>query len=296
MLRDARRTPVRFPVSLGWVVCCLLLAPTSWGWAALCDAPASRSSEAPLSVAPPQKSAEAPQRPDAARVGEENEEIRAQLTPRQRTVIGAEIPAKIVRINVAEGEAFTQGKVLVEFDCTLFQTRLRKAVAEVDAASKRVEVHSRLMELGSLSPLELELDQLELARNVAEVETQRAMVHRCRIYAPFAGHVISLQAQPFQYVTEGQHLLDILNNADLELAMIVPSRWLPRLTPGAAFTVHIDETGRDYPARVVRPVPQVDAVSQSIKVIARLDGHFPELISGMNGRIRFPADMGVTKP
>ncbi len=230
------------------------------------------------------------------RGGDGGGEIRAQLTPRQRTTIGAEITAKIQRLHVAEGEKFTLGDLLVEFDCSLFQTRLRKAVAEVEAARKRVEVHARLMELGSFSPLDLELDRLELARGIAEVSTQQAMVSRCRIHAPFSGHVVAVQAQAHQYVTEGQHLLEILNNADLELAMIVPSRWLPRLQPGMPFTVHIDETGRDYPARVVRPVPQVEAVSQSVKVIARLDGRFPELVSGMNGRVHFPDPTGKPKP
>ncbi|MBF0134780.1 MAG: HlyD family efflux transporter periplasmic adaptor subunit [Magnetococcales bacterium] len=277
---------VRGGLRLGWLVCCLLLPPVVPVWSAP-SAPSVTSSREKIPV---------PVETGSDGIDRGTEEIRAQLTSRQRTVLGAEITAKIQRIHVTEGEAFPRGRLLVEFDCTLFHTRLQKALAEVHAAQKRVEVHTRLMELGSLSPLELELDQAELARNTAEVTTQKIMVDRCLVRAPFPGQVIALQAQPFQYMTEGQHLLEILNNADLELAMIVPSRWLSRLLPGTPLTVHIDETGRNYPARVVRPIPQVEAVSQSIKVIGRLDGQFPELISGMNGRVIFPETTGKSRP
>ncbi|MBF0153009.1 MAG: efflux RND transporter periplasmic adaptor subunit [Magnetococcales bacterium] len=325
MPRNASHIGCRIGPRLGWVACFLLLIPAPSVGSTQPEAPTAPQSGTPTPPKPPtatptstktqsgapipqksQTGLPAPAKPSSEvhtlpkyepdRTTDETEEIRAQLTPRQKTVIGAEITAKIQHIHVAEGESFTQGKVLIEFDCSLLQTRLRKAAAEVEASRKRVEVHARLMELGSLSPLELELDRLELARNIAEVTTHQTMVNRCRIRAPFPGHVITMQAQPFQYVTEGQHLLEILNNAELELALIVPSRWLPRLSPGMPFTVHIDETGRDYPALVVRPVPQVEAVSQSIKVIARLDGRFPELISGMNGRVHFPELSKKSKP
>jgi hypothetical protein len=54
---------------------------------------------------------------------------------------------------------------------------------------------------------------------------------------------------------------------------------------GGVFRVAIDETGKTYPARFVRKGARVDPVSQSIKVTGTVDGQFPELITGMSGRL-----------
>ena len=51
-----------------------------------------------------------------------------------------------------------------------------------------------------------------------------------------------------QYAQPGQPLLDIIDDTALELEFLVPSRWL--VSPGAAFQVRIDETGKTYPAQV----------------------------------------------
>jgi hypothetical protein len=75
----------------------------------------------------------------------------------------------------------------------------------------------------------------------------------------------------------------------LELEFIVPSRWLAWLTPGTGFQVAIDETGKTYPAKVMRTGARVDPVSQSVKIAAAIDGKFNELIAGMSGRVLMAA-------
>ena len=86
-----------------------------------------------------------------------------------------------------------------------------------------------------------------------------------------------------QFVSEGQPLLEILDPSELELEFIVPSRWLPWFVPGHAFSVHIDETQKAYPARLVRLSGKVDAVTQSIKAYARFETPDADLLPGMSG-------------
>ena len=79
-------------------------------------------------------------------------------------------------------------------------------------------------------------------------------------------------------------MLDILDDRALEIELIAPSRWLGWLKPGTTFQLHVDETGRDYPARIMRLGGRVDPVSQSIKVIGEIIAAAPELMAGMSGR------------
>lgn len=215
----------------------------------------------------------------------DRQEIRAQLSPRRYTTISSEVGAKISRISVAEGGRFRAGQVLVALDCSLQQAQLQKAKAVLVAAEHTYRANQRLEELRSVGKVELDVSQAEVAKAKADVASSSVTNAKCSISAPFAGRVAEQKAREQQYVQPGQPLLDILDDSVLELEFIVPSRWLVWLRPGHAFQVTIDETGKSYPARVQRIGARIDPVSQSVKLSAAIAGKFPELISGMSGRV-----------
>ncbi len=213
------------------------------------------------------------------------QDIRAQLMPRRFTTIAAEIGAKINSITVQEGGAFKAGQELVIFDCSLQQSQLEKAQAELDAAEQTLKSNVRLAELNSVGQLELDLSKSSVGRARAELSMHQVILNKCTITAPFSGRVAEQKAREQQFVQPGQAMLDILDDSVLELEFLVPSHWLSWLKIGGAFRVAIDETNRTYPARFVRKGARVDPVSQSIKVTGAVDGRFPELITGMSGRL-----------
>ncbi len=215
----------------------------------------------------------------------EQREIRAQLAPQRYATLAAEIGARISRLPVPEAGAFKQGETLVQFDCALQQAQIGKARAALAAAEKVWQANRRLAELDSVGRLELETSEAEVHKARAEVAAGNAVLDKCRVAAPYAGRVAEQRAREEQYVQPGQPLLDIIDNSALELEFIVPSRWLAWLKAGSGFDVHIDETGRTYPAKVQRIGARVDPVSQSIKLNAVIDGHFPELVAGMSGQV-----------
>ncbi len=231
-----------------------------------------------------------------AKAGLEQRELRAQLLPRRYTTLAAEIAAKVQRLSVQEGAAFRQGQVLVSFDCTLPQTQLDRAKASLNGATKTWEANTRLVELNAIGKVELELSEAELNKNRAEVAATAAILSKCRIIAPFSGRVAEQKVREQQFVQAGQTLLEIIDDSVLELEFIVPSKWLAWLKVGYGFTVIIDETTKTYPAKVLRIGARVDPISQSVKLVAAIDGKFPELIAGMSGHVKLlPPDASVSK-
>jgi membrane fusion protein (multidrug efflux system) len=212
-------------------------------------------------------------------------EIRAQLAPRRYTTVAAEIGAKITRLPVAEGSAFKQGQVLVQFDCSLQQAQLARAQAALMAADTNWRGNQKLAELHSVGTVELEMSKAETLKAQAEVAANRALLGKCQVSAPYAGRVAEQKVREQQYVQPGQALLEILDDSTLELEFIVPSRWLVWLRNGSTFQVSIDETGKTYPAKVQRIGARVDPVTQSIKLNAVIDGRFAELMAGMSGKV-----------
>lgn len=235
---------------------------------------------------PTPPAAPTPMAPSAApRSAIEKQDIRAQLAPRRYTTLAAEVGAKINRIEVPEGARFRAGQTLIVFDCSLQQAQLQKVKAALAAADQTYSANKRLAELNSVSKLELEVSQAEANKARADVSYMNISLDKCRIPAPFNGRVAEQRAREQQYVQPGQALLDILDDSVLELDFIVPSKWLVWLKPNQKFNVAIDETGKNYPAKILRIGARVDPVSQSVKLTAAIDGQFDELMAGMSGKV-----------
>jgi membrane fusion protein (multidrug efflux system) len=214
--------------------------------------------------------------------------IRTQLSSRNAVTISAELAARISSLPLREGDAFRAGQMLVSFDCSLYHSQLRKAEAATEAAQAMVRSNQRLAELNSIGKFEVEQAQAKLKEAQAEVAGTRTLVNRCAIAAPFTGRVAKRHVATHQYVAPGNPLLDILETGQLELQMIVPSKWLVWLKPGATFTVEVEELGKSYPAKVQRLGAQIDPVSQSVAVFGVMDGNQPGLLPGMSGWALFP--------
>jgi RND family efflux transporter MFP subunit len=223
--------------------------------------------------------------PQAARAWNEGQAIRAQLSPRRFTSLSAELGARVNRIAVREGESFKQGQVLIELDCSLQQAQLQKAQATLSGAEKTLSANERLADLRSVGQIEIETSQAEVEKARADVSLMKTTLSKCAVHAPFSGRVAEQKIREQQYVQPGQIIIDLIDDSSLELEFIVPSKWLVWLRNGSALKVSIDETGKAYPAKVLRLGARVDPVSQSIKVVAVIDGRFPDLMAGMSGNI-----------
>lgn len=219
-------------------------------------------------------------------VATEQRDIRAQLTARRFTTLAAEVGAKISHLPLPEGSRFKSGQTLVKFDCSLQQTQLTKSQAALAGATATWNANKRLLELNSIGKVELDVSEAEVHKSAAEVASMKAILGKCSIAAPYSGFISEQKVREQQYVQAGQILMEIIDDSALELEFIAPSRWLAWLRTGAVFKMLVDETGRSYPAKVLRLGGKVDPVSQSIKVTAIIDGKFPELLTGMSGRIQ----------
>ncbi|HZW21126.1 efflux RND transporter periplasmic adaptor subunit, partial [Noviherbaspirillum sp.] len=159
-------------------------------------------------------------------------------------------------------------------------------------AERTFVANKRLNELNSIGKVELDVSESEVSKARAEVSLMTVSLEKCQVAAPFAGRVAEQRVREQQYVQPGQPLLDIIDDSVLELEFIVPSHWLAWLKPGYAFQVRIDETGKSYPAKVLRLGARVDPVSQSVKTVAAIDGNFRELMAGMSGKVTVAAPTG----
>lgn len=214
--------------------------------------------------------------------------IRVLLSPEVETLLSAQMLGRIAAVNGTLGSHVARGKVLLSFDCSEPQARLRMAEAENNAARESLEVKQRLRKLEAAGDTEVLLAQAEADRTRAAIALTQVQLSQCSVKAPFSGHIVKLHVKAHQGVNVGMPLLEMVSDGPLKLRLNVPSRWLRELKVGTPFEVAIDETGKTYPAKVTAINARVDAVAQSIEMEARIDGKHPHLLAGMSGIARFP--------
>lgn len=212
--------------------------------------------------------------------------VRGLLLSKQRAVLSSEMNGKVNTIAVQTGEHFKKGDKLIGFSCGLQRARLAQAQAAHKGAGKTLGNRQRLQKLGSVSQLELDLAQVELAQAEAELTLRRIEVGYCTVRAPFGGRVVAVHVRPHESVTYNDELLEIVNNKELEVDLVAPSGWLRWLQSGTPLQMKVDEIGQTYAGEVVTVGGVVEPVSQTVRVRGRLLETPAELIAGMSGEVR----------
>lgn len=209
--------------------------------------------------------------------------LKAQLIAGRYTVIASGISSQVKVVNARDGELIKPGRLLVSLDCEALQASFSIAKAHISAASARYKSLSRLEQLNSASPLEVQLAAAEKAMAEGELAAVRAQIKYCDIKAPYQARVVARMVQPYQFVEPGTKLLQIYDPRSLEVQFVAPSSRLKSLQGKLPFSIYIDELGLNLTGTIVRVGGKVDPVSQTVQVYGELDSHPDQLLEGMSG-------------
>lgn len=214
-------------------------------------------------------------------------EARGVLRAVNQAVISSELNAKVTEMLFREGDSFHKGDTLVRFDCSVYQAQQAASQAAAKAAQEDLAQNQQLGEMKSVGRHAIALSAAHLAQAQAESQVYQIQASRCRILAPFDGQVVSRKIQNFEYVSQGTPLLEIVDNRNLEIHLLVPSKWLTTIKPGHRFIFTPDETGTPLNAEVLRIGARIDESSQTLTLIGRVLNPDKTLLAGMSGNARF---------
>ena len=214
-------------------------------------------------------------------------EARGVLRARDQALLSSELAGRILELPFREGERFSQGAMLVRFDCSAYQAQLNAAQAAGRAAREELAHKKQLAALNSVGRFEVSLAEARQAQAQAEAQVYQVQVKRCNIVAPFDGQVVQRRAQPHESVAAGTPLLEVVDNRSLEVHLLVPSSWLGKLAPGQTFNFTPDETGQPLVATVKRLGARIDEGSQTLLLIGELSQPGTGLLTGMSGSAHF---------
>lgn len=218
-------------------------------------------------------------RPPAPEAG-----IGVQVVARLDAVIGAPMAGRLQEFALRDGDRFQSGQIVARFACAQVEGVVARSKATLGKKQRQLDISAKLRQLGTNNAAEYQLAASEVAEAQADLVIADANAESCVVHAPFGGRVGNVMARNFEWVAVGAPLLELVSEQELELELILPSRWLAWLRVGTVFAAHIQETGQTYQAAIVRLSGKVDSVSQSVKAYARISGAAPGLLPGMSGQ------------
>ncbi|MCP4898119.1 MAG: efflux RND transporter periplasmic adaptor subunit [bacterium] len=246
------------------------------------------------------------------------------VTPRRRATVSAKITGKLIEVLIEEGFIVEKDQVLARMDSLDADTVLNTARAELDVAGARaseLEVElvdanrslrrvSRLFADGVASQDDLDGAETRVARVEAgierarrEVDASAARVAEARrhvenhvIRAPFAGVVVSKDAQPGEMVSPVSAgggftrtgIATIVDMSSLEIEVDVNESYIARVEPGQRVDAVLDAyPAWHIPASVITVIPTADRQKATVRVRIAFDELDPRILPDMGVRVGF---------
>jgi len=246
------------------------------------------------------------------------------VTPRRRATVAAKITGRVVKMNAEEGMQVQEGQVLAVLDESDARTRLVSAQADRDAtwaaladlqvnlanADRELRRTQELEKAGVSSP-----QALDLARTTADsyrariqstdeqvraadarIKVAKQDLDNCTVRAPFAGVVVSKDAQVGEMVSPvsaggGFTRTGIATIVDMnsnEIEVDVNESYIARVEPGQPVTSVLDAyPDWKIPSHVRTVIPTADRQKATVKVRISFDKLDPRILPDMGVKVTF---------
>lgn len=212
-------------------------------------------------------------------------DIEGVLVPQSSTVISSSRDGQIAKINFDNGDMFQKGDILIEYDCSDVKAELEAAEAEKTLTGKRSSRNNKLFKLDIISDIEDLGFKTEDIKASAQAKIIEHRMEQCYIRAAYDGRVTNRLANEHEFTRTDRVLMEVASLDDLELEFLVPSIWLRWVNVDAPISITVNETAESYDATITRIYGEIDPVSQSIQMSAKLAPYESPLLPGMSGTI-----------
>jgi RND family efflux transporter MFP subunit len=194
---------------------------------------------------------------------------------------------RLVWVGVETGAHVRRGQVLARIDPTPFDADARRAAAELEKASRDVARAKSLVASGSVATSTL--DDASTGETVARasLDAARFAAQHTALVAPDDGTVDARLLDPGTVVGAGTPVLRLSGQSQGAVVRAgLPDRDAVGLEVGRPATVTIDaRPGEILPGRVTRVAPEATPGSGTFEAEVRIEGHHPELFSGLTAKL-----------
>jgi RND family efflux transporter MFP subunit len=252
------------------------------------------------------------------------------VTPRRRATVAAKITARVNEMYAEEGMHVEPGQILAKLDDSDARVRLAMAKAEREAtaatlgdltvnlanaerdAVRTEELHKRGLvaeqardqarTLVDSLKARLALAKEQVSAAEARVQVAQQDLDNCTVRAPFAGIVVSKDAQRGEMVSPVSAgggftrtgIATVVDMSSLEIEVDVNESYIARVQSGQPVTAVLDAYPEwQIPAKVRTVIPTADRQKATVKVRVTFDRLDPRILPDMGVKVTFLGERSV---
>lgn len=197
--------------------------------------------------------------------------------------LSTDAPMRLVRLPFREGHAFLSGDTIAVFDCRRIEAERQAARGVLRESELNLEANLKLDSYKAVGKHEIEVARARLEKARGEHRITETRLEDCIIRAPFSGRVSEAPVRVWEFTMAQRPYISIVEDGNLEIDFIVPSRLLVSLTIGQEISFLVDEIpegkGR---AEITAINPTVDPVSKTLRITTKVLSAPKALASGMS--------------
>jgi len=233
-------------------------------------------------------------------------EFSGPLVAPNTVIVRAKASGSLERLTVGEGSRVKAGQSLGQLDLEELRHKVAERNASVESARAMYEQSERqykanqgLASQNFIAPTALDNSraQLESARGQmlsaqAQLGTSEVLLRQAALISPIDGIVAKRHTLPGEKVAAEQQVLTIVDLSKLELAGLVGTHEVGKLSPGMTVQVKVEGSDEPVTARIARIAPAAEPGTRSIGVTLTLDNTGERFRAGQYAvaRVELPDD------
>ena len=216
----------------------------------------------------------------------------AKVIPEQEVQLSFVIPGPIKEVNVKEGDTVEAGQILAILNSPDLDYGPVEAEAAVRAAELDYE-YWKFPRRGDRTVERRQLAEQELIRAQRSLDIAHAELAQTTLFAPFAATVISVEAQPGEYVQPGQIVIVLANLDFLKIETTDLSElYVTAVEIGQPASVYVEALDEEYIGEVtaISPISATLGGDVVFTVTIHLDEQPKELLWGMSADVEIQTE------
>lgn len=191
-----------------------------------------------------------------------------------------ETSGKIIAIFFTEGTHIQKGQLLARLNDDELEAELGKLKFQEKLAKEKVERQRVLLEKEAVSQESYDQLKTDLQGTEAEIEILRARIAEKEIHAPFDGIIGLRFVSEGAFVTSSTLIARLVKIQPLKIDFSIPERYAGMVKSGANLTFHLENTEKNYTAKVYAVEPGIDPKTRTIALRAIYENRNEELQPG----------------
>jgi RND family efflux transporter MFP subunit len=218
----------------------------------------------------------------------ESIELVGETEPIRTANLSAEMPGRITRFDVTEGQEIEAGTSVLRIDTSTQSAAIGQIEAQLRQVEADIERNQRLVErgIGTEATVEqLQTQRVVLQENIAQIRTG---VRQGTSNSPISGLVVDTMVEVGEYASPGQPLARIIDISELIVNVGLPEREIAFVREGMPIEVRIEATGERTTGVLTRIGAEANRANRTFPLEITVPNADRALRAGMRASVIIP--------